>query len=310
MKKFWKNKKVLVVGGAGFIGSHTVDALLKYGAKVVIVDNLSNGKKENCSPHARFYRLDAASTKIAAVFDRERPDYVYLFAALVNVPLGLKHPSHDAKSIIALVNVLENCVQYGVKKVLYSSSGFIYGNAVRRPTSESAPLQPLSPYSISKAAGESYLKFFHSYYGLPYVILRYGTVYGSRQVSGAVADYIRKICRNERAEIYGTKTRDYVHVADVVAANIAAMRANIGGHEAVFNIATGKETHLAKLYAMIARVLGKPGNKPVLRPARSGEIDRFCLDTRKAKKMIRFSPRVPLERGLAETIRWFLKNQK
>ncbi len=308
--KFWKKKKVLVVGGAGFIGSHTVDMLVDNKAKVIVVDHLSARKTKNCNPYARYYRLDAASPKLVRIFAKEKPEYVFMFAALNNIPLSRERPALDAASIFGLLNVLGNCVAYRVKKILYSSSGFIYGNTMRLSTPESSPLCPDSPYNISKIAGENYLKFFRSYYGLPYVILRYGTVYGPRQTAGAIRDYIQKIYQNERAEIYGTRSRDCIYVKDIAAANIVAMERDVKGAEPIFNIATGKDIELATVYKIIARMLGRPDNHPILLPARAGEIDRFCLDVRKAKRVLGFSPRVSLERGLIETIHWFLKNEQ
>ncbi|MDO8500062.1 MAG: NAD-dependent epimerase/dehydratase family protein [bacterium] len=308
--KFWKNKKVLVVGGAGFIGSHTVDALLAYKAKIVVVDHLSARKKYSRDVRAKYYNLDAASSRLAHIFIKEKPEYVFMFAALNNIPLSRERPSLDAASILGLLNVLENCVRYRAKKILYSSSGFIYGNTLKLPTPEGSPLSADSPYNISKIASENYLKFFHSYYSLPYVILRYGTVYGPRQTAGAIRGYIQKIYRNERAEIYGGKSRDCIYVKDVAEANIAAMEQDVKNAEPIFNIATGKEIKLTAVYKIITRVLGRPDNHPILLPARAGEIDRFCLDVRKAKRVLGFSPRVSLERGLTETVQWFLKNQK
>lgn len=308
MKGFWNNKKVLVVGGAGFIGSHTVDALVARGARAAIVDNLSRGKQENCNPKARLCKIDAASASgLAKVFQELGPEFVILFPAVVDVPLAIKKPSLAVNSIAATINILGNSVRFGVKKILYASSGYIYGNTKKRPTPETEPFQPLNPYNISKATCESFLKFFYRHYGLSFVALRYAPTYGPRRTSGPIFDYIRKISRNQRAEIYGTKTRDYIFVSDVVRANLLALEKKTAINDPVFNIGTGHETRLDEIYLQIAKLVGRPANRPILRPGKQSEVERFALDVRKAKRVLGFVPRVSLEEGLRETVNWFLE---
>lgn len=308
MARFWKGKKVLVVGGAGFIGSHTVDALISKGARVSIIDNLSTGLRTNCHPKARLYVFNAASPhKMEKVFKKEKPEFVMIFSSLVDVPTAIDKPLLAAEGVAATINVLEHAVRHKVKKVLYASSGFIYGNAHKIPIPETEPFQPLNPYNIAKATSEYYMKFFYVHYGLPYVALRYAPVYGPRRTIGPVFDYIRKISAGERGALYGNKTRDYIYIEDVVRANLTAMQKSVYGKSPIFNIGTGKEIRLDALYAMIARLLNKPENKPIRKGIKSSEVERFALDTRKARRILGFTPAVSLEDGLKKTVDWFLR---
>lgn len=301
-----------MVGGAGFIGSHTADELILQGARVAIVDNLSSGKKENCSPRARFYKVDATSASaLAGVFQKEKPQFVFMFAALTNVPRALREPLLDSRSIAALVNVCDYAVRYGVKKLLFASSGFIYGNARKRPTPETETCQSFNPYSISKAACENYLKFFRMHHGLRSVVLRYGTVYGPRQVGGAIADYIHSIYGGKRAEIFGIKARDYIFISDAVRANLLAMeKDNYYKSGPIFNISGGRETNLRDVYALVAKLLNRSENKPKICPDRVGEIKRLLLDINRARRTLHFLPEVSLEEGMQKTVDWFLANLK
>lgn len=310
MTRFWKNKRVLVAGGAGFIGSHTVDALIAEGARVSVVDDLSTGRRAYVHHRARFYRMQTASPRLEAVFRRERPHYVFALAAVSSPPISVEDPLRDAAGLVGLINLLERSRRHKVRKVLYSSSGFTYGNARHLPTPESEPFQSLAPYNISKFASEQYLEFYREHYGLASVVLRYSTVYGPRQLSRVIGDYITKISRGERAEIYGTKTRDYVYVSDVVAANLRAMEVRDYRGEPVFNIGSGQETNLADVYRAIARILGQADNRPVHKPPKPGEVDRFWVDIRRARKILGFRPRVALAKGLQKTVEWFLHQRE
>lgn len=306
MSSFWKNKKVLLVGGAGFIGSHTADALVARGARITIVDDFSTGKRAYCNPAARIYRGNAASVPLLTrVFAKEKPDFVMIFAALVDVPVAIRHPVRAAESVMVTVNVLQHSVEHGVRKVLYASSGYIYGNAKEWPTSERSPFRPLNPYSISKSACEYFLGFFSRHYGLPYVAMRYAPAYGPRRTIGPIADYIRHILRGDSAEIYGRKTRDYIYIGDIVRANLLAMEKPIRGEDPVFNIGTGKEVRLDEVYREIARIAGQPDNRPILKATKRSEVERFVLDVGKAKRVLGFQARVSLAEGLAKTIEWF-----
>jgi UDP-glucose 4-epimerase len=294
-----KNKKILVTGGAGFIGSHTVDKLIAKGVKVVIIDNLITGQKENVNPKAKFYRMNIADPKLENIFKKEKPEIIYHFAFNVLVPKSVENPLVDIDSISGSLNILKNAIKYEVKKIIFSSSGFIYGNNPNLPVKETEPFDPVSPYSIAKYTVENYLKFFKKTYNLSYVILRYAAVYGPRQVTGAMADYIRKLASGKQAEIWGdgTKTRDYIYIDDVVRANLLALELPDDFEDPVFNIGTGKETTLNELYKKIAKFLKKEP-KPIYLPDRPGEQVRYCLDYSKIKKALGWEPKYSLDGGL------------
>jgi len=298
-----KGKKFLVTGGAGFIGSYTAKALVKKGAKVVIVDNLSTGRKENIPPKATFYKMDCADPKLESVFKKEKPDYVYHFAFNVLVPKSIDDPIMDAQSIIASLNVIKNAHRAKVKKVLFSSSGFVYGNTNKKPTKETEPVMPITPYVVSKHAVENYLRYYNRTFGLPYVIFRYAAVYGPGQVTGAMADYIRKLRANAQADIWGdgTKTRDYVFIDDVVAANLLALQIPDDFKDPIFNIGTGIETTLNELYATIAKLLKKKSS-PIYHPDRPGEQMRYSLDRSKIHKALGWEPKTTLQKGLTKVL--------
>ncbi len=294
-----KNKKVLITGGAGFIGSHMVDALIKEGAKVVIVDNLSTGRKENLNPKAKFYEINIADPAIEKILEKEKPEIIYHFAFFVLVPKSVENPLLDIDCLVGSLRILQKAKNSGVKKIVFSSSGFLYGNTKNLPARETEPVMPISPYIVTKNAVENYLRFYYSAYKLPYVILHYSTVYGSKQITGAMADYIRKLAKNQQAEIWGdgNKTRDYVFIDDVVKANLLALDIPNNHPDPVFNIGTGIETTLNTLYKKIADLLNKEA-KPIYLPDRPGELIRFCLDISKAKKELGWEPEIKLDQGL------------
>lgn len=298
-----KDKKILITGGAGFIGSHTSDALIKNGAKVIIIDNLVTGRKENLNPRAKFYNLNIADPKIEEIFQKEKPEIIYHFAFNVLVPKSVENPLMDMDSIAGSVNILKNAQKYGVKKIIFASSGFIYGNTPNLPAKESEPMQPVSPYAVSKNTVENYLRYFNKAHGLPYVILRYSAVYGPRQVTGAMADYIRKLLKGDQAEIWGngTKTRDYIYIDDVVRVNLLALNIANNFPGPVFNVGTGIETTLNELYKKIAKLLNKPAN-PIYLPDRPGEQIRYSLDYSKIKNVLGWEPLISLDGGLKKLI--------
>jgi UDP-glucose 4-epimerase len=298
-----KNKKILVTGGAGFIGSHLIDVLIKEGADVVIIDNLSTGKKENLNPGAKFYELNIADSSVEGIFIKEKPEIIYHFAFNVLVPKSVENPLIEMDSISGSINILINAQKYGVKKIIFSSSGFVYGNTKNLPAREIEPIDPISPYVISKNAVENYLKFFKKAYNLNYVIFRNAAVYGPGQVTGAMADYIRKLKAGQQADIWGdgSKTRDYVFVEDIVNANILALDLSDDFLDPVFNLGSGKETTLNDLYTKIAELLGKDA-EPIYHPERLGEQIRYCLDNSKAKKVLGWNLKYNLEEGLKRII--------
>jgi len=306
-----KNRKFLVTGGAGFIGSHTVDALIEQGANVIIIDNLVTGKKENISPKAKFYNLNITNSQIEKIFQEERPEFIYHFAFNVLVPKSVENPLMDMDSIAGAINILQNAKKYNVKKIVFTSSAFLYGNTKNLPAKEVEPIMPISPYIISKRAVENYLEFYKRAFNLSYVILRYSTVYGPRQFTGAMADYIRKLAIGKQAEMYGDgeKTRDYVYIEDVIRANLLVLDVSPDFSNPVFNIGTGIETTLNDLYKKISEILGKEAS-PIYLPDRPGEQYRYSVDCSKAKKELGWEPKYNLEEGLKKRVAYHKQNLK
>ena len=304
-------KIFLITGGAGFIGSHTVDALIEQGADVAIIDNLVTGIKENLNPKARFYNLNITDPQVEEVFKKERPEFIYHFASNVLVPKSVENPLIEMDSIAGAINIFQNAKKYNVKKVVFSSSAFLYGNTKNLPAKETEPIMPISPYVVSKRTVENYLEFYKRSFNLPYVVLRYSTVYGPRQFTGAMADYIRKLANNKQAEMYGDgeKTRDYIYIEDVVTANLLALDISSDFLDPVFNIGTGIETSLNDLYKKIAEILGKKV-EPIYLPDRPGEQYRYSLDCSKAKKELGWKQRISMEEGLKRRVAYYQQNLK
>jgi UDP-glucose 4-epimerase len=301
--------KVLVTGGAGFVGSHLVDALIGRGHQVVVVDNLSTGRTENISPAATFYRVDICSPELNKVFEKERPDIINHQAAQTVIQKSREDPVFDAKqNILGSLNLILQGLRFGAKKIIYASSGgAIYGEPEYRPVDESHPVRPISYYGISKYAVEHYLRLAHLEHTLSYVVLRYSNVYGARQnpkgEAGVVAIFTGQMLHKERPTIFGKgdKTRDYVHVSDVVTANLLAMEK--GGND-IYNIGTGVETSDQEMFNLLAELTGYEG-KPRYAPVREGEIHRICLHWSKAQKELGWQPRLSLKEGLAETVSYY-----
>lgn len=301
--------KVLVTGGAGFIGSHIVDALIEQGHQVVVVDNLATGFLEKINPSARFYKMSICDAELTDVFERERPDIVSHQAAQMVIAKSVAKPIFDAQeNILGSLNVILNCVRSAVKRIIYASSGgAIYGEPQYLPIDENHPINPISQYGVSKHAVEHYLYVYGLQHGLSYVVLRYPNVYGPRQnpdgEAGVVAKFAGQMLREERPTIFGSgdKTRDYTHVSDVVAANLLAMEQ---GNNAIYNIGTGVETSDQEMFDTLAKVLGYSGN-PIYAPVRTGEIYRICLDATKAQKELGWQAQLPLEEGLLQTVSYY-----
>lgn len=301
--------KILVTGGAGFIGSHVVDALVERGDEVVIVDNLSTGFKRNINPKAKFYQLSICDKELARVFEQERPQVVSHQAAQTVVTKSTSEPVFDAEqNILGSLNVILNCLKFGVNKIIYASSGgAIYGEAKHCPVDESHPIDSLSPYGVSKHTVEHYLRLYNIGHGLNYVVLRYANVYGPRQnpegEAGVVAIFARQMLRGEQPTIFGSgdKTRDYVHVSDVVVANLLAIE---GGESAIYNIGTGVETSDQEMFDAMAELLGYR-SPPHYAPVRKGEVFRICLQCSKAQRELGWQPRLALKDGLSQTITYY-----
>lgn len=305
--------KILVTGGAGFIGSSVTDAFIDEGHEVVVVDNLITGRKENINPKAKFYELDVRDEQIFEVFKKERFDVVNHHAAQMDVRRSVADPIFDAQNnILGTINLMQASVRYGVKKFIFiSSGGAIYGEQDYFPADEEHPTRPLSPYGITKLTGEKYLHFYAETYGLHYVILRYANIYGPRQnphgEAGVVAIFTTKLLSQDQPIINGegTQTRDYVYVGDVVNANLKALTYHKNGY---FNIGTGIETDVNEIFHQLNILTGGQA-KEEHGIAKPGEQLRSVLNYEKAKKLLNWSPRVTLGEGLKRTVEYF-KNSR
>lgn len=304
--------KILVTGGAGFIGSNVADVYISSGHRVIVVDNLSSGKKRNLNPKARFYKVDITDKKaISAIFAKEKFDVVNHHAAQIDVRKSVADPSFDARvNILGTINLLESCIKNKVKKFIFASSGgTIYGECGKNAPDEKAPAGPASPYGISKLSVEFYLKYYSLLYGLKYTSLRYGNVYGPRQdphgEAGVVAIFSNKLLNREKIAIFGNgkQMRDYVYVKDVARANLLALKR---GHNQVINIATNKSTSVNELYTHMAKITGFKA-KPIYKPERPGELFKSFLNIKKAKSVLNWAPKFHIRKGLENTIQYFSK---
>ena len=303
-----RSVKVLVTGGAGFIGSHIVDRLLHDGHEVWIVDDLSTGKKENINKKAEFIKMDIAEPGLCDALRAAKPEIVFHCAAQIDVRKSIDDPIADARAnIIGTINLLEACRVWQSKKVIYSSSGgTIYGN-VDKPATEDFPVLPLSPYGVAKLACEHYLRCYTVWHGIEFTVLRYANVYGPRQdplgEAGVVAIFSNKMLSGETPIVYGfgKMIRDYVYVGDIVEANMAAIEK---GEGEILNIGTSRPTSVNELFNIIADVLSFQ-EKPVMKSARNGELKSNFLSYGRAKEVLEWEPRVSLEEGLKMTTDWF-----
>jgi UDP-glucose 4-epimerase len=303
--------KIVVTGGAGFIGSHVVDVLIQAGHQVCIVDNLwerGGGKLENINSRAGFYQLDIRDARLSEVFEKERPEVVCHLAAQHSVKISTEDPVHDAEvNILGLINLLQNATQFGTRKIIFSSSGATYGTVEKMPVDESTVQHPESPYGITKMASESYLRFWKQMHGLDFTILRYGNVYGPRQdplgEAGVIAIFARQILLNEAVRIDwdGEQQKDYVYVGDVANANRLALSAGTGE---TYCIAYGKGTSVNELYQ---RLVHEIGHEVEIRraPKRPGDIYLTYFNCEKARRELGWSAAVGLEEGIQFTAEYF-----
>jgi UDP-glucose 4-epimerase len=301
--------KVLVTGGAGFIGSHVATAFLAAGHDVAVVDDLSSGKRAQVPEGARFYQLDVQSPEVRDVFARERPDLLNHHAAQMDVRRSVADPGFDARvNVLGLLNLLEAARVVGTRRVLFASSGGAgYGEQEEFPAPESHRLQPVSPYGVSKIASELYLGCFRAMYGIEWVAMRYANVYGPRQdphgEAGVVAIFTQKLLRGETPTIHGDgrQTRDYVYVGDVVRANLALAEHSFCGP---LNFGTGIETDVRGLFELIREACGS-SVRAVHGPGKPGEQRRSAISPALARSAIGWEPKTSIRDGIAETVRFF-----
>lgn len=301
--------KILVTGGAGFIGSHIVDSYLSNGHEVVIVDDLSTGKKEFINNKAKFYKLSIVDKDLKYVFKKEKFDIVNHHAAQMNVRFSVEDPLFDAKTnVLGTLNILENCRKYNVKKVIFASSGgAVYGNKERYPIKEDVERKPNSPYGMSKKTCEDYLFYFNNNHGLNFTSLRYPNVYGPRQnlhgEAGVVAVFMGLLMQNKNVKIYGDgeQIRDYIYVKDVVDANNIVLDK---GNNDCFNIGTGIPTTVNHIYKKSKKIIGSKGDGVNVAP-KEGDVLKNYLDCEKAKSLLKWQYKVKLDEGLNLTYEWF-----
>ncbi len=301
--------KILVTGGAGFIGSHVADAFLAEGHEVVVVDNLSSGRMENIPEEALFLEEDITSPAIAELFAQERFDLVSHHAAQVSVRVSVEDPLFDAHlNISGTIRLLELCREYSVGRFMFASSGgATYGEQSAFPAGEEHPQLPACPYGISKLSGEHYVRYYDETFGIKGVSLRYSNVYGPRQSphgeAGVVAIFASGMLRKKEVFINGDgkQTRDFVYVQDLARANVALLNAGLSG---AFNVGTGEETDICRIFELVKNASGSVA-EPVFKEAKKGEQRRSVIDYTLLKETCGWSPSVTIEEGIEQTVEFF-----
>jgi UDP-glucose 4-epimerase len=307
--------RILVTGGAGFIGSHVADGFRAKGHDVAVLDDLSTGNAANVDPSIKLYQHDIRDDSLEQVFKDFKPDVVDHHAAQANVPASLTDPVFDASvNVLGGLNLLKQSAAHGVKKFIYiSSGGAMYGEPDPQdlPVKETAPVRPLSPYGASKQALEAWLGVYQRTFGMDFTILRYANIYGPRQgireEGAVVAVFATRMAADQPVTIDGTgqQTRDFVYVGDCVTANIAALERGSGG---AFNIGTGRETSIREIFDGMAEVAGYT-HQPQFGPARKGDVVRIVLNPALAAQQLDWRAAMPLHEGLAKTYRFFSDGQ-
>ncbi len=301
--------RVLVSGGTGFIGSHVVDAYIAAGHEVLVVDDLSTGKRANLHPRARFVQAAIQDPEVRRLIVEENIEVVNHHAAQMDVRRSVADPLFDARvNILGLLNILEGAREARVGKVIFASSGgTVYGEQQVFPADETHPTRPISPYGVSKLSGEHYLSFYQAEYGMPYIALRYANIYGPRQdphgEAGVVAIFSLRLLAGQQAVIHGDgeQTRDYVFVHDVARVNVAALQADYTG---ALNISTGRETSVNTLFRQLRRLTGADAAEHH-GPAQAGEQRRSVLAGGRAERILGWRPQVTLADGLERTVAFF-----
>jgi UDP-glucose 4-epimerase len=302
--------KVLVTGGAGFIGSNIVDGFIEKGYDVVIVDNLSTGKESYLNEKATFYNVDICSQDFLDIVKKEKPDVINHHAAQIDVQTSIKQPVFDAKvNILGTINVLEACRLIEGIKLIYASSAAVYGTPNYLGIDENHPVRPISTYGISKHTPEHYIKTYHDLYKIPYMILRYANVYGKRQVpkgeGGVISILVDCAVKGNTFTIFGDgeQTRDFIYISDVVSANIAATE---NCKNLIVNISTGVASSLNNTVELFEEIIGFSLDK-VYAEERKGDIKHSYLTNDKAKKFLNWAPKVSLQEGLKLTYEYYKK---
>jgi UDP-glucose 4-epimerase len=304
--------RILVTGGAGFIGSHVADAYLRAGHEVGVVDDLSSGTKQNVDPHVRFWQMDIRNPELPTILADFRPEVVSHHAAQMSVSVSVRDPRGDADiNILGTLNLLESAVRHGVRRVIFASTGgAMYGDQETLPTPETVFPEPVSPYGVAKLAVERYLHAFQTMHGLEAIALRYANVYGPRQnphgEAGVVAIFSTAILEGRTLTVNGDgeQTRDYLSVTDVVQANLLATVATLDRRVPILNIGTGVEASVNDIVRLLGEILGSEVRRQ-LGSARPGEQQRSALNAALAKRVLGWEPTTSLRKGLAETFRWF-----
>jgi UDP-glucose 4-epimerase len=301
--------KILVTGGAGFIGSHVSDRLLSLGHHVAIVDNLVTGKRENLPDTATFYESDIRDDRLDDVFRAESPEVVIHHAAHIDVTRSVREPGYDASiNILGSLNLLESCRTHGVRKVIYAGTGgALFGEPSYLPVDEAHPIHPISPYGVSKHTVEHYLFAYRENHGIEYTVLRYPNVYGPRQdphgEAGVVAIFCLQLLTGQQPVIFGdgSKTRDYCNVADIVDANVIALNSPLNG---VYNLGRGIEVSDLEVFEAVRTAVSSK-TAPVFAAVRPGEVEHIALDASKAEKELGWRWKVDLKEGVAEAVEFY-----
>ena len=299
--------RVLVTGGAGFIGSHVVEAALEAGHSVAVIDDFSTGLQENANPRARLYQISVTDHEaVEKVFAQERPQVVSHHAAQVNVRRSMANPALDARvNVLGTINLLGLSAKYEVSRFIFASTCAVYSEPTYLPMDESHPIAPQSAYGTSKYSAETYVKLFAGAHGLRFTIFRYGNVYGPRQnpkgEAGVVAIFAGQILAGVQPTIFGdgAKTRDYVFVQDIVKANLIAMEGE--REDDTFNLSGGREVSDLEIFKAVREATGVQV-EPLYAPKRPGEADRVCLDSSRAKDLLSWVSTVPLDEGIAHSV--------